>query len=192
MQASEVDEEGWVVWKPLPGTLSEDDYRKIEEEYNVRFPKSFVDWHKAYFFLDGDCSLLRLPVSSPTQPLEDLKQALSWHVPERLIPQGLYPFAGEGNDTGPLVFDGRMPVADNEFPIRVYDHEHGGDLAGLSEIIFSSFAKLLECITHYLNELKSRKAFEIIPDFFEIDPGGAGSSGREYWLSWVAMRKTDD
>lgn len=192
MQASEVDEEGWVAWKPLPGTLSEDDYRKIEEEYNVRFPKSFVDWHRAYFFLDGDCSLLRLPVSSPTQPLKDLKQALSWYVPERLIPQGLYPFADEGNDTGPLVFDGRIPPADDEFPIRVYDHEYGGDLAGLSKIIFSSFAKLLECITHYLKELKSRKAFEIIPDFFEIDPEGAGSTGREYWLSWIAVLKADD
>jgi len=31
-------------------------------------------------------------------------------------------------------------MADNEFPIRIYDHEFGGSSAGLSEIIFSSRA----------------------------------------------------
>ena len=121
--------------------------------------------------------------------MESIKQTLDWFIPQQLIPQKIYPFADEGNDSGPLVFDGRMPMPDNEFPIRVYDQEFGGDLNGLSEIIFSSFPKLLECITHYLTELKTRKSFDIIPDFFQIDPHGAGKTGIDYWLGWEAMQK---
>jgi hypothetical protein len=55
MKASEEDEEGWIEWKPLTGTISESAYHEIEKSYNVLFPVSFVNWHKAFFFLDGDC-----------------------------------------------------------------------------------------------------------------------------------------
>ena len=188
MRASGIDSEGWIEWKPIPGTLAESEYHRIENTYGIQFPKSFINWHKAYFFLDGNFSILRLPESSPAQPLESIKQTLDWFIPQQLIPQKIYPFADEGNDSGPLVFDGRMPMPDNEFPIRVYDQEFGGDLNGLSEIIFSSFPKLLECITHYLTELKTRKSFDIIPDFFQIDPHG-GKTGIDYWLGWEAMQK---
>ncbi|MBO9683457.1 MAG: SMI1/KNR4 family protein [Flavisolibacter sp.] len=191
MKASEKDADGWIEWKPLKGTLQESDYRQLEKQFGILYPKSFIDWHKSYFFLDGDCSIIRLPSSSPTQPLKDLKQSLDWFIPKQLIPQKLYPFADEGNDTGPLVFDGRQPKRDNEFPIRVYDHEYSGDLDGLSEIIFSSFSKLLECLTHYLTELKTRQNFEIIPEFFQIDPNGAGKTGVDYWLSWAGMQRAN-
>ena len=76
---------------------------------------------------------------------------LNWHVPQELIPKGLIPFADDGNDTGPLVFDTRNQE-NEDFPIRVYDHEFSGDLDGLSEVIFSSFSKMLECLTLFLNE----------------------------------------
>ncbi|MNL48038.1 hypothetical protein D3C87_1708650 [compost metagenome] len=116
---------------------------------------------------------------------------MNWFIAEQLIPLKLYPFGNEGNDAGPLVFDGRIDTINNEFPIRVYDHEFGGDLEGLSEIIFSSFEKLLACLTHYMTELKTRKSFEIIPDFFKIDPTGAGLTGIDYWLSWANMQKAN-
>lgn len=186
MKASEIDNDGWIEWKPIKGTLQESDYRKLERKYSVLFPKSFINWHKSYYFLDADCSILRLPISSPTRPLEDLEGNLNWFIPEQLIPQNLYPFADDGNDAGPLVFDGREPIMDNEFPIRVYDHEYGGEPEGLSEIIFSSFPKLLECMIHYMVELRSRRSFEIIPDFLQIDPEGAGRTGVDYWLGWTA------
>lgn len=189
MKASEKDGEGWIEWIPIKGTLQESDYDNLEKQFDVLFPKSFIDWHRANYFLDADCSIIRLPPSNPIRPLESLKQVLDWFIAERLITQKIYPFADEGNDTGPLVFDGRVMVPDNEFPIRVYDHSYGGGLGGLSEIIFSSFLKLLECLTHYLTELKTRRNFEIIPDFFQIDPVGAGKTGVDYWNSWIEMQK---
>lgn len=185
MMASPVNKEGWFKWKTVTGTLQDADYKNIEDHFNIELPKSFIDWHKAYFFLGGDCSILRLPTSNPNEPLQEIKRNLNWHVPQQLIPQKLYPFASEGNDTGPLVFDARSPLVNNEFPIRIYNQEFGGDIEGLGEIIFSSFRKLLECLTHYLTQLKTRKSFEIIPDFFQIDPAGAGKQGRNYWLGFV-------
>ena len=191
MKGSEKDEEGWIEWKPIRGTLEESSYHQIEKNLGALFPQSFINWHKSFFFLDGDCSILRLPYSNPSQPLEEIKRHLNWFIPEQLIPQKIYPFGDEGNDIGLLIFDGRKSAADNEFPIRFYDNEYGGDLNGLSEIIFSSFTKLLECVAHYLTELQTRRNFEIIPDFFKIDANGAGSTGIDYWLSWSSMQKAN-
>ena len=191
MQASEKDKEGWIEWKLLKGTLHESDYHNLEKKFGILFPKSFINWHRSSFFLDCDCSIMSLPSSNPARPLESLKETIDWFIAEQLISQKIYPFAHEGNDTGPLVFDGRKPIPGNEFPIRVYDHEYGGNLDGLSEIIFSSFPKLLECLTHYLTDLKTRENFEIIPDFFQIDPQGAGQTGVDYWLNWAAMQKAN-
>lgn len=186
---SSVDVEGWYTWKPITGTLNEIDYHHVEQKFGVKFPKSFIEWHKQYFFLDCSCQLFGLPVSSPNEPLQNIIDNLDYDLANELVETKLYPFGDEGNDAGPLVFDGRYEVDNHEYPIRVYDHEYGGDLEGLSEIIFSSFPKLLECFTHYIRELKTRKNFEIIPDFFQIDPTGAGKTGIDYWLSWVGMEE---
>lgn len=191
MMLTEEDEEGWFEWKLIKGKLLEEDYHTIENEFNIKFPDSFIEWHKKFYFLDADTSILRLPASNPNLSLAEIRDNLNWFVAEQLIPQKLYPFGNEGNDAGPLVFDGRLDVKNNEFPIRYYDHEFGGELEGLSDIIFSSFEKLLACLTHYMTELKVRRNFEIIPDFFKIDPTGAGLTGVSYWLGWADMQKAN-
>ena len=183
--------EGWVQWQLIPGSLENGLYEEVERRFNVKFPPSFIAWHKSYFFLDCDCSLIRLPASSPNQPLKAIVNELDWFIPEQLIPQKLYPFGSEGNDMGPLVFDTRVEVENNEFPIRAYDHEYMGSLHGLTDIIFSSFTKLLECMTHYLTEVKTRPGFEVIPEFFNIDPKGAGKTGVDYWLGWSGMQRAN-
>lgn len=192
MMVSEVDESGWYAWKPLPGDLSLSDYTIVEDRFGVKFPKSFVKWHKTYYFLDGDCSLLRLPYSNPKQPLLDVIERLDYDLGKDLAKLKLYAFAEDGSDAGPLVFDGRVEMPDNEFPIRMYDHEYVGDLDGLSEIIFSSFDKLLECVTHFLQETKKRKVHEVIPEFLAIDPTGAGVYGLDRWLTMANSLRDED
>lgn len=185
MLLSNIDEEGYYQWRLLDGTLQQEDYAELGHKFGVKFPGSFIEWHRTYYFIEGDCSILRLPFSSPAKPMGELIEYLDWPLAEVLIKQNLYPFAFEGNDTGPLVFDGRRPIANNEFPIRVYDYDYGGDPEGLSEVIFSSFPKLIECLTHYMNEIKEREREEITPEFFQIDPKGAGGPGVNYWLGWT-------
>jgi hypothetical protein len=191
MMLSPVDQDGYFEWTLVKGTLTIEDYKKVEDKFQIRLPDNFKEWHRQYFFLDGDCSIIRLPYSLPTRPLEEIIENLDWYVPEQLIPLGLIPFADEGNDAGPLVFDTRNQTSSVDFPIRVYDHEYMGDLEGLSEIIFSSFNKLIECLTHFLKETQSRKRFDVIADFFLIDPDGAGSTGKPYWTSWIEMEQAN-
>jgi hypothetical protein len=191
MMLTQKKQNGWFEWNLIKGTITEKSYGEIENEFEVKFPKSFIQWHKEYFFLNADTSILRLPISNPNLPLKEIRQNLDWFIAEQIIPEKLYPFGAEGNDAGSLVFDGRLEIKENDFPIRYYDHEFGGDLEGLSEIIFSSFEKLLECTTHFMLELKKRKNFEIIPDFFNIDPNGAGMTGVDYWNSWINMQKAN-
>lgn len=191
IMVSAVDSDGWYEWKLIPGVLTNEDYKNVETQFKITFPENFIAWHKRYFFEDCDCSIIRLPCSSPTRPLQEIIDNLDWYIAEQLIPFGLIPFAKEGNDAGPLVFDMRNASGKKDFPIRVYDHEYGGDLYGLSEIIFSSFEKMLTCLTHFLTEIKTRKRFEVLADFYEIDPEGAGSTGKEYWESWIVMERAN-
>jgi len=107
--------------------------------------------------------------------------------------QGLIPFGNEGNDTGPLVFDARGRSNLNEYPIRVFD-QYAEDLHNLGDVIFSSFPKLLECVTHFLNMTRGglKKDFEIIQDFFLIDSEGAGTpGGKAYWNTWSQMMRAN-
>jgi len=189
MVASEVNSEGWFRWKPIRGTLNEEDYSKIQIKYDLHFPISFIQWHSAYFFPGCDLPFVRLPGSMPNAPLVELEEHLDYDLAKKLISESIFPFASEGNDTGPYVFDAREQVLNNEYPIRVYNFDYNGDLEGLSEIIFSSFPKMLECLTHYLREIRKRPDFEIFPEFFAIDPFGAGKNGIDYWLSWAAVCK---
>lgn len=103
----------------------------------------------------------------------------------------LIPFANESNDAGTLVFDIRNASGKEDFPIKVYDHEYGGDIEGLTEIIFSSFRKMLTCLTHFLTEIEKKKRFEVFADFYEIDPDGAGAIGKEYRESLIAMERAN-
>ncbi|WKN45577.1 SMI1/KNR4 family protein [Tunicatimonas pelagia] len=192
MMRSEINESGWFEWGLIKGNLTVKDYQKVEKDLNIQYPPSFIEWHRAYFFLDGDCSLVRLPESNPNELLHDLRSVDDLSASEQLIPMKIYPFADEGNDTGSLVFDAREPVESHEFPVRVYDHEYDGELEGLSNVIFSSFTKLLECITHFLELRAVKSDYKIIPDFFTIDPTGAGLAGRDYWNCWIEMLKAHE
>ncbi|WP_410222192.1 hypothetical protein [Pedobacter sp.] len=189
MMAEPIDSEGWYRWKPINGRINIMEYHAVEDKFSMKFPESFIEWHKAYFFMDGDCSILRLPYSEPNRPLEQLIDELDNDFAKHLIKQKLYPFAQGGNDEGALVFDAREKRSHHDYPIRVCYYEFLYDHEAISEIIFSSFSKLLECMTYFLNEIKTQKDYEIIPHFLSIDPEGAGKSGIDYWLGLVAYYK---
>jgi hypothetical protein len=42
-----------------------------------------------------------------------------------------------------------------------------------------------------MTELKTRKSFETISDFYRIDPTGAGSTGINYWSGWINMQEAN-
>lgn len=191
MMDSSVESDGYFKWKPINGTLTYNDYNKVEQKFKVEFPKSFVEWHKTYFFLNCHSPIVYLPYSSPTQPLQEIIDGLDYDLAQDLIAQKLYPFGSDDNDIGCFVFDAREEREDNEFPIRLYDHEYGGDdLEGLSEVLFSSFTKMLECLTYTMENSKA-PMHEKLAEFIRIDPDGAGKDGIDFWLHRIAFEKED-
>ena len=63
MMQSSIDEDGWYEWKLIPGTLTSDDYKKVETKFKAILPENFIEWHKRYFFANCDCSIIRFPQS---------------------------------------------------------------------------------------------------------------------------------
>lgn len=187
LMETEVDSDGWFKWQPVKGSLPMTKYQEFMKMFNVSLPESFINWHRAYYFLDGDCSILRLPYSSPAKPLQELEDLVDNETANNLIENKLFPFASEGNDGGYIVFDGRNSIESNEYPIRFHDFTWGIDELG--PVIFSSFPKLLECLTYFLSKSNEKQIFELIPEFFSIDPTGAGKDGIDYWISWINMTK---
>jgi hypothetical protein len=191
MMNSSVDVDGYYNWKPIKGTLKEAVYEKLQTDFKVKFPKSFISWHQRYYFFGQDCSIIKLPASLPHRPLQELSFILNHEISTQLAKLKLCPFAYDKHPNRLFVFDTRTTVADQEYPIRIYEG-NGSDLHGLSEVIFSSFSKLLECLTYLLEEVNNRKVHEIIPGFFCIDPKGAGASGISYWTEVVQLEKAID
>jgi hypothetical protein len=187
MMNSSVSNSGWFTWKPIPGTLSYETYHEVEQKFNVVFPKSFIEWHKRYYFLTCASNLASLPFSYPSKPLQEIIDGLNYDFAKDLIMFKLYPFASDGGDRGIWAFDGRVEMDGNEYPVRLCDYDieilEDNDIKNLTQIIFSSFPKLLECITHFLKGINTRPDFELILEFFQIDPEGAGKPGFDYWLN---------
>ncbi|MDT3405426.1 hypothetical protein [Mucilaginibacter terrae] len=187
MMETTPDDNGWFKWRPLEGNIKLSTYQQFMQMYDVVLPKSFLEWHQAYYFLDGDCSIVRLPFSNPEKPLQELKDLVDNNVSKHLIAEKIYPFATEGNDGGYLVFDGRMYVEEDEYPIRFQSYE--AEFNGSGPIIFSSFSKMLECLTYFLSRNDIEQVFDLIPHFFTTDPSGAGKEGVDYWIGWINMSK---
>jgi len=50
----------------------------------------------------------------------------------------------------------------------------------MGPVLFSSFRKLIECATFYLEQAQLSEE-ERIRAFFDLDRGGAGAEGRDSW-----------
>ncbi len=164
-------------------------YQLIESQYDIKYPSLFKEWHSFQHFHEGDLSFVRLPENPIGNTVQSIAKSLGWSFSKELTQEGIVPFAEEGNNTGPYVFDQRNATNVEDSPIRVYDYTYGGELNGLSEVIFSNFKMLLECAIHYLENLGRISNSKLMIDFLHIDPNGAGYTGIEYWKSWSESYK---
>lgn len=176
----------YATWSYSPSSGIEKDFSKLEQQFQTKFPDSFKQFYSRYNFSEIETPLLTLTGSDPD--LSSLAAEYNWDLPKLLTGNRLYVFGDGGNDIGPLVFDGREPKSGNEFPIREYDHEYiDGEPEALTEIMFSSFTKMIECLLHFLEEGSKTGYNAAIRQFYHIDPAGAGDDGRGYWTPWFAM-----
>lgn len=158
----------------------------FEAEIGYKLPESFKLWSSRYYTLDCHTHLMSLAASPTNDPFGELRDwFFKAYRPEQLGQIGLIPFGDEGIGIGPLCFDTRHSSS-TDWPIRYVDHDSSPEDA-IGPIIFSTFHKLLECYVHSLsgNGTDYWSCIERIPDFFVLDPTGAGGPGREYWDAWL-------
>jgi len=134
MQVGQIDAEGWVEWRVLPSTLSENELRQFEDKWGVQLPPLFRAYLLARFHLFDQVTSRRhdqliLMTDTPAgKPLAPLLLLLSAWRP--LIDAGFIPFAEWGDGWGPMCFDTERRAADGDCPVIWMDHE---SLASLSE-----------------------------------------------------------
>lgn len=152
-----VDSEGWVQWKMLPSTMTEDDVIKIEALLPGQFPPLFRAYLITRFTMSIETRTLRLPALPSDNPFEELLSEMrAW---SSLFTSGYVSFARDGNDAGPLCFDFQNRLSDGDCPIVLFDHEHlinlGAEQCGqrkkvtlYAEPVFKSFRDLLETLCY--------------------------------------------
>ena len=188
---------GWVEWKLMPCNVDlAGPFTALERQLGHSWPSSFKEWYGAFFTLDMDLSIVRLPENPSNAPLQPLEKRVAKPDPfdQAARSLGLIPFGDEAMmDAGPICFDPRGGSDPNRWPVTYWDHEWAGTDQQIGQPIFSCFEKLIECCTHYMEAAAGAKASgddllrirgTLLRSMITLDPDGAGGPGREYWTCW--------
>ena len=189
-------EDDWVGWKPVPSTVTDAQLDALEEKTTLAFPSLYRDFLKYLHFFD----LTEFGIRFESHPCTGWSKRLqeiyfeAWE-PERIIGIGLLPFGDEAfRDSGPVCFDTRHRLENGDCPIVNWDHEWLGTDKEIQPM-FSSCAKMFACLAfaadtdinfYYQDvdedspDLLAHKR-ELLSQFLDLDPDGAGGPGRAYW-----------
>lgn len=152
MRVGVPDENGWCQWKATDSEITLQDIKNIEENLGFKFPLLFSEYltYKSLLMTDF---IVRLPQTPTDFPLLELNQYIEMYQ-NRFKNIGLFPFAFDGNDAGPVCFDLKSPTEDGtdykivifDYSISIEDSNYRGDYA------WRSFRDLVTDITE---EMKS-------------------------------------
>ena len=162
MRDGEVDAEGNVRWKLVPGTLGEHALSDVEARTG-KLPPALVAWLVArhHLFQQATTSsgrLLSLPAAPTHAPLRELEQLLEdW---EPLIEAKWLPIGDYDGGAGPLCLDLAARTSSGDAPVVWFDHEelHSLDddqlsdrraVAPLARPLYESFEALLADIVAF-------------------------------------------
>lgn len=142
------DEDAWWNWNLVESPVVESDILSLEQAIGAPLPPLFRAWFMFKSLPETDFGWVRLPHVLPNAPLKDLCDSVQWMNDERMLfrKRNVFPFADDGNDTGPLCFDLTRPLPDGDYPILLFDHEllHQPEYAGME--VAESFSRLLDLI----------------------------------------------
>lgn len=191
-------QDDWLGWQPVPSTVADDELDELERETGIQFPPSYRALLKYRHFID----LTELGCRFERHPSEGWHEVLraayfqSWPQ-ERILGIGLLPIGSETfMDAGPVCFDSRSRGVDGDCPVVFWDHEWVETPREIRPL-FSSGRKMFEClafatktdvrfVSHFeddnLSELSEKK--QLLRQFLDLDPTGAGGLARDYWTSW--------
>ena len=188
----------WFGWKAIPSTVTSADLDALEEETGLAFPPLYRDFLRYRHFVELTATGVSFERHLGHDWRETLRKAYfrSWPR-ECILDVGLLPIGSESfMDAGPVCFDTRHRMADEDCPVVFWDHEWEGTAKEVRPM-FSSGCKMFECLAldaaadfsfvyHSDKDDASLlpKKRELLAQFLSLDPGGAGGPARDYWTSW--------
>ncbi|AZH28861.1 MULTISPECIES: SMI1/KNR4 family protein [Paenibacillus] len=141
MRDGNVDEEGWIKWKPIPSQITEQEVRDMEEKYHFELPPLLRNFIMSYHYVSlqfdnesipgvywSDCTFVefpRLPIGHGLKAFYDLIDQWS-----PLLSAGYIPFAIAEDNQGPVCLNAGSRHKDGDYPIVWFFHE---DLRHLDE-----------------------------------------------------------
>jgi hypothetical protein len=157
--------DGWVLWRMLPSTVTEQQVRELEQLVNAEFPPLFRAFLTARFIMELGTPWVRLPALPSDAPLRDVRRMIRACAP--LHEAGYVAFANDTNDTGPVCFDVVQRLPDGDCPVVLFDHDvlghHHADLgrraaiAPLARSYFASFRHVVRrCLVEYAQAIEQK------------------------------------
>ncbi|WP_336742135.1 SMI1/KNR4 family protein [Paenibacillus sp. y28] len=157
MRVGSVNEDGWVEWRFIDSTITEEEIQALERRFEVELPPLFRAFLRTYHFTElgfqnveldgeylGDCRFISMPSMSSGNRLEDLEyQIQCW---EPLLAAGYIPFAECEDQQGPVCFDTLGRNSSGDCPVVWFLHD---DLHDLGE----EKCKTRENLLPYVNQL---------------------------------------
>src|SRR3954465_6326514 len=124
MQHGDVESDGYVRWRMLPGSLGAEALKPIEARTGP-LPSAFKEWmtarHHLFHQIRTTRHLVTLPATPVHAPTRDLEQTIeAWGA---LVDAGWLPIGDYGGGAGPLCLDLRARRENGDAPVVWFDHE---------------------------------------------------------------------
>ncbi|WCR26930.1 SMI1/KNR4 family protein [Paenibacillus thiaminolyticus] len=168
MRDGAIDEDGWVCWKCIPSTITEEEIKELENEFSISFPPMMRALFRTYHYVDlhfnniedetghrGDCQFIELPPMSSRDRLTRYRDIIqAW---EPLLAAGYLPFTEAEDSQGPVCFDMTRIDDSGDYPVVWFLHDHlhelGEEQSRIREQVqpwerelFSSFREMIETL----------------------------------------------
>lgn len=139
MRNGEVDEVGWIEWKIVDSTITMEEIKVIEQQYQIKFPELYKQFLMAYHYIElqfknikqgtsykGDCAFIEMPSLGTMDGLKEVVSLIeSWHP---MLLAGYLPFAIGEDSQGPVCFDLHNPTEHGDYPVVWVLHDYLNDL----------------------------------------------------------------
>lgn len=147
MKIGNTDEDGWSEWKAIDSPVTKQEIEAIESLLGFKLPSLLVEYltYKSLLMTDF---IVRLPQTPYSKPLSEFMEYISLYK-NRFETLGLFPFAYDENDAGPICLD--MKSSTKEWPVVIYDYTKATNGSYRGDQAWSSLTELFQSI---VNELK--------------------------------------
>ena len=189
---------GYVAWKLIRSTVTDDDLDGLERAYGIRYPPIYRAFLKSYHFYDLAEFGVRFFRHILHRWEQDLRNVYDMEIHRSLLAQGLIPIGSEAfMDAGTVCFDTRQTQPNGDCPVIYWDHAWRGTekeccpLFSSGELMFAALAFAAYANGNFAYHdaceddpstlpLKKKK----MTVFLDIDPEGAGGVARDHWTRW--------